>query len=240
MKPITNILLIGSLVCYVFLPFYSMELTNAVTGLSYSAGLIAENFSLDKTLFALLPFIACFGAITFNCMKNRYWGLAAGALILAGITFFMLTSTFHDIPLMHEPEVVPGDPQEGFKIQGLGVGYKMSYTLMWLSLLSCIISLMPFKFNTVLERKIDDQFDKVGQEIHDDWKKIECKTHKPCSKPKSKQEKPGTSGTKPEEPAEKPKKEDPADYMPPGSQPDNNTDSDGTDNSPDYSAYMPK
>ena len=233
MKPITNILLIGALICYVFLPFYSMELTGSVTGLSYTGGLIAENFSLGKTLFALLPFIACFGAITFNCMKHRYWGLAAGVFIIAGIIFFLLTNTFHNIPLMHEPEIVPDDPQEGFKIQGLGVGYHMSRALMWLSLLSCIISLMPFKFNMVLEHKIDDQFDRVGHEIHDDWKKFENKTHISGSKNKAKTEK---QETPIETPREEPKKENPADYMPPGSRPNDIPAIDNNDHSP----YMPK
>ena len=74
MKPITNILLIAAIICYVFLPFRTMDLAGSITGLSYSAGLITENFSLLKTIFALLPFIACFAGVAINSNKHRYWG----------------------------------------------------------------------------------------------------------------------------------------------------------------------
>lgn len=212
MKPVTNMLLITALICYVFLPFYSMELTGCITGLKYTSGLITENFSILRTLFALVPFLACFGAIVFNCMKNRYWGLVAGFFIIGGLLFYILTAHPVNFPLLHDPDVMPGDPQEGIPVKGLASGYYVSYAFLWLSLVSCIVSLMPFKFNTVLERSIDETFEKVGHEIHDELNRFEGKT---CfKKSKSAPEPPSAI----EQTGEQPRKEENwADYMPPGS-----------------------
>ena len=250
MKPITNILLILALVCYVFLPFRTMELTGSITGFTYTAGLITENFSFWKTLFALLPFIACFGAIALNCMKHRYWGIAAGLFIIAGLVFYHLPELFENMPINHAADVVADVPgQEGLPVKELNFGYYSSYTLMWLSLISCIVSLMPFKFNTVLERSIDDTIEhglnKVQKEIHDEFSHLESKMH---HKDKKQEEKPVETEAPAEAP--KPKVENPADYMPPGSvedsdaQKDTTNDGDNTSSEPSdddkYSAYMPK
>ncbi len=240
MKPITNIILIATLICYVFMPFYTIELTGNITGIEYSTGLITENFSFLKTLFALLPFISCFAAIAFNCMKNRYWGLVAGTFIILGIVFFIGTGTPHNLPLTHDPNVITADPQEGLTTRSVAYGYDVSYILMWASLVSCIISLMPFKFNTVLERKIDNQLDKVDHEIHDNWKKIESKAHITHHKAKA-----GKVAEAPSEP-QPPKFENPADYMPPGStanpQPAKlpNADTNPSDGTNPDAPYMPK
>ena len=48
------------------------------------------------------------------------------------------------------------DIGEGFKIAGLGIGFKVSYALVILSLLSSIVSILPFSFNAKLDRVIDD------------------------------------------------------------------------------------
>lgn len=190
MKPITNILLIAAIICYVFLPFRTMDLAGSITGLSYSAGLITENFSLPKTIFALLPFIACFGGVALNYTKHRYWSIATAALIAVGIAFFSKPDLFFQSwALSHDPELL-GDPAaqiEGFKVKELNVGYYASNILMWMSLVSCIISIFPFKFNQTLERSIDDGlekglnkgkegFSKVQQEFHEEISQLEAKT----------------------------------------------------------------
>lgn len=190
MKPITNILLIAAIICYVFLPFRTMDLVGSITGLSYSAGLITENFSLLKTIFALLPFIACFGGVAINSNKHRYWGVATAAIIVTGIVFFSKPNFFFESwDLSHDPELI-GDQAariEGFKVKELNIGYYASNTLMWLSLVSCIISLFPFKFNQTLERTIDDSIErsfhrskegitKVHKELQDEITNLETKT----------------------------------------------------------------
>lgn len=214
MKPITNILLIAAIICYVFLPFRTMDLSGSITGLSYSAGLISENFSLLKTIFALLPFIACFGGVALNSNKHRYWSFVTVLAIAAGIAFFCATGfLFQSWELSHDPELV-GDPAsqiEGFKVKELNIGYYASHTLMWLSLISCIISFFPFKFNQRLERTIDDGFErgvskgkeslsKVQKELHNEISQLETKAKQKQQTPPAEQ--------KPEDP------EDPSRFMP--------------------------
>ena len=132
MKPITNILLIAAIICYVFLPFRTMDLAGSITGLSYSAGLITENFSLLKTIFALLPFIACFAGVAINSNKHRYWGVVTAAIIVTGIVFFSKPDLFFETwDLNHDPELI-GDQaarMEGFKVKELNIGYYASNTL---------------------------------------------------------------------------------------------------------------
>ena len=198
MKPITNILLIAAIICYVFLPFRTMDLAGSITGLSYSAGLITENFSLLKTIFALLPFIACFAGVAINSNKHRYWGVVTAAIIVTGIVFFSKPDFFFETwDLSHDPELI-GDQaarMEGFKVKELNIGYYASNTLMWMSLVSCIISLFPFKCNQTLERTIDDSIErslhrskegitKVHKELHEEITHLESKAkQKPAQSP---------------------------------------------------------
>ncbi|MDO4512299.1 MAG: hypothetical protein Q4B68_10845 [Bacteroidales bacterium] len=208
MKPITNILLIAAIVCYVFLPFRTMELTGSITGLNYSAGLITENFSLLKTIFALLPFIACFGGVALNYNKNRYWGIATAVVILAGIAFFSKPEfVFQSWTLSHDPELL-GDQAaqiEGFKVKELNIGYHATHALMWLSLVSCIISIFPFKFNQTIERTIDERMERRL-----------AKRKAAASKGKENAENTASPTSEPakEETPQQPKTENPADYMP--------------------------
>ena len=109
MKPITNILFIATLICYVFLPLCELQVKGDVTGLAYSAAMITENFSLKRTVFALLPFIACFGGIVFNCMKNRYWGIVVTVFVLIGLFFFYSDKVFLNVGLQHAPDVIPNE-----------------------------------------------------------------------------------------------------------------------------------
>ena len=184
MKPITNILLIATLICYVFLPLCELQVKGDVTGLAYSAAMITENFSLKRTVFALLPFIACFGGIIFNCLKNRYWGIVVAVFVLIGLFFFYSDKVFLNVGLQHAPDVIPNAELEGFGMEHLSVGHKVCRWLLIASLASTLISLLPFKFNTILERSIDETFEKgikggkktlskVGHDIHDEWNKLE-------------------------------------------------------------------
>ncbi len=269
MKPVTNILLIVALICYIFLPFQAIEPSGALSGWQFTASLITRNFSIGKTLFALIPFIACFGSIMFNCMKHRYWGLAAGLFILAGIGFYIIAGTPPQMPLPDDPDIIADVPQEGAPVKGMAAGYYVSYAIMWLALISCIVSLMPFKFNTVLERHIDESWErgvnrsrmelnKVGKEINQELSHLESRTRK--AKAKGAQPKPTAQPGQPtlhkgyapdpcNQPAAPRKQENPLDYMPPGSLPEQQhatatpppfkgNDSDNSDNP--EAAYMPK
>ena len=215
MKPITNILLVLALICYVFLPFYDISLLGTVTGLGFTAGRISQSLSVVNVLFALLPFIAIFGAIALNCMKNRWWALGSIALIIVGLWFFAHTSSYHDIMLRHDPEITPdNDLGEGFSIIGLGIGHTLSFILIGLSLLSAIISLLPFKFNETIERAVDDTFEDGRRHVREEFKRFETvhRSHKAKSSPTQHSEQPPT-------PIEPPKtqeedKEDPTRFMP--------------------------
>ena len=213
MRPITNILLVLALICYIFLPFYDISLLGTVTGLGFTAGKISQSLSLGNVLLALLPFIACFGAIALNCLKKRWWVLGAIALIILGLWFFAHTGNTHDIGLEHAPEVTPdNDLGEGFAITGLGIGYKLSYALYILSLLSAIISLLPFKFNETIEKAVDDTFEDGRRHVRKEFNRLESNLHRSH---RAKQQAPPTTPPAEEntaKPAED--KEDPARFMP--------------------------
>ena len=215
MKPITNILLVLALICYVFLPFYDISLLGTVTGLGFTAGTISQSLSLGNVLFALLPFIAIFGAIALNCMKNRWWVLGSIALIIVGLWFFAHTNSHHDILLRHDPEITPdNDLGEGFSITGLGIGHTLSFILTGLSLLSAIISLLPFKFNETIERAVDDTFEDGRRLVREEFKRFETahRSHKTKSSPAQHSQQPSTSVEPPQTQEED--KEDPARFMP--------------------------
>ena len=215
MKPITNILLVLALICYVFLPFYDISLLGTVTGLGFTAGTISQSLSLGNVLFALLPFIAIFGAIALNCMKNRWWVLGSIALIIVGLWFFAHTNSNHDILLRHDPEITPdNDLGEGFSITGLGIGHTLSFILTGLSLLSALISLLPFKFNETIERAVDDTFEDGRRHVREEFKRFETahRSHKTKSSPTQHTEQPPTPVEPPQTQEED--KEDPARFMP--------------------------
>ena len=214
MRPITNILLVLALISYVFLPFYDVSLLGTVTGLGFTAGTISQSLSLNNVLLALLPFIACFGAIALNCLKKRWWVLGTIALIVLWLWFFMHTNSLHDIMLQHAPEITPdNDLGEGFSIIGLGIGHKLSFVLTGLSLLSALISLLPFKFNETIEKAVDDTFEDGRRHVREEIKRLEYAAHK------SHKHKQNSSPTAPTveddhivEPVED--KEDPTRFMP--------------------------
>ena len=216
MRPITNILLVLALICYVFLPFYDISLNGTVSGLDFTAGTITQSLSLGNVLLALLPFITCFGAIALNCLKKRWWVLGSIALIVLGLWFFMHTNSLHAIGLQHAPEVTPdNDLGEGFSIIGLGIGHKLSFALTALSLISALISPLPFKFNETIERAVDDTFEDGRRHVRKEFNRLESNLHRSH---RAKQQTPPTAPPVEEntaaKPAEEEDKEDPSRFMP--------------------------
>ena len=167
MKPITNILLLLALVCYVFLPLFEISFIGSLSGLNFTASMITENKGFQYTFFALIPFITLFLAIGFNCLKNRYWGIVVAVIIFFAIYFFVNLSTmFQGFSLTHDPQVAPSaEMGEGMPVAGLGIGYYASFALTVLSLLSALVSMMPFKFNKRLEESIDKRFETSKKQI---------------------------------------------------------------------------
>lgn len=181
MKPITNILLLLALVCYVFLPLFEISFIGNLSGLNFTASMITANKGFQYTFFALIPFITLFLAIGFNCLKNRYWGIVVAVLIFFTLYFFVNLSTmFQGFSLTHDPQVAPNaEVGEGMPVAGLGLGYYSSGVLTVLSLISALVSMMPFKFNKRLEQSIDKRFvtgkkqiSRVGHGINDEIHKI--------------------------------------------------------------------
>ncbi len=174
MRPITNILLVLALICYLFLPFQDISLMGKVTGLGFTAGTISQSLSISNIVLALLPFLACFGAVALNCMKRRWWVLGTIACILLWLWFYSATGTSHDISLEHAPEVTPdNDLGEGFSVIGMGIGYKLSRILTWLSLISAAVSMLPFKFNETIEKAVDDTFEDGRRHVREEFKRLE-------------------------------------------------------------------
>ncbi len=212
MRPITNILLVLALISYVFLPFHDISLMGTVTGLGFTAGTISQFHSIGKVVLALLPFIACFGAVGLNCLKRRWWVLGAIGCILLWLWFYSVTDQSYDISLQHDPEVTPdNDLGEGYSIIGMGIGYTLSYVLTALSLLSAIISLLPFKFNQTIEKAVDDTFEGGRRHVREEFKRLES-AHKGK---KGKKDVPPALPNKEDEPvAPIEDKEDPSRFMP--------------------------
>ena len=215
MRPITNILLVLALICYLFLSFYEISLMGKVTGLGFTAGTISQFQSIGKVALALVPFIACFGAVALNCLKRRWWVLGAIACILLWLWFFNATTgTIHNVSLQHAPEVTPeNDLGEGFTITGMGIGYQLSRVLTFLSLISAIISLLPFKFNATIEKAVDDTFEGGRRHVREEFSRLESNLHKPHKGKKGDIPTPPTAEDKPAEPADE-DKEDPSRFMP--------------------------
>lgn len=217
MRPITNILLVLALICYVFLPFHDISLMGTVTGMGFTAGTISQFQSIGSVALALVPFIACFGAVALNCLKRYWWVVGAIACILLWLWFYSVTGSSRDITLQHAPEVTPdNDLGEGFSVIGMGIGYTLSRALTWLSLISALISLLPFKFNQTIEKAVDDTFEDGRRHVREEFKRLENahKTHK------SKQNLPKQETADPaavlqeEPPLPEEDKEDPSRFMP--------------------------
>ena len=181
MKPITNILLVLALVCYVFLPLFELSHLGSVSGHEFTSSVINYKQGFKSTLFALTPFITIFLAIGFNCLRNRWWGIIDVVLIFFTLYFFFnLLAKFQGFPINHDPEVMTNtEMSEGMSINGLGVGFYASSVLTILAFLSALISLMPFNFNKKIEEKIDNRLEsskkrlsKVGHGINDEFHKI--------------------------------------------------------------------
>ena len=181
MKPITNILLVLALVCYVFLPLFEISHLGSVSGHEFTSSVINYNQGFKSTIFALTPFITIFLAIGFNCLRNRWWGIIDVVLIFFTLYFFFnLLAKFQGFPINHDPAVMANtEMSEGMSINGLGVGFYASSVLTILAFFSALISLMPFNFNKKIEEKIDNRLEsskkrlsKVGHGINDELHKI--------------------------------------------------------------------
>ena len=131
MKAITNTLLIISIICYVFLPFYELSFEGSWSGLKYTAETISNIESVLSKLFVLIPFIACFGGILFNYLKGRYWRIATGLCIIAGLYFYV---TARDLSIAANPQL--------FSISGLGYGFNICFSALIAALSTTIISLV--------------------------------------------------------------------------------------------------
>ena len=149
MKPITNILLIIYIIVYTFLPIFDVSLIGGQTGFDYTSHTITNSDQLLKQIFSLVPFITTFAAISLNCMKNRFWGIAVAVLICIGIYFYV---DARNLVLIQQPEF--------FKIQSLGVGFYIGYATLLLSLVSAACrycrssstSSMPVKYASTTRR----------------------------------------------------------------------------------------
>ena len=215
MRFITNILLVLALICYVFLPFYEISFIGTRTGLGFTAGTISQALSIGSVVIALLPFAACFGAIAFNSLKRRWWVLGAIACILVWLLFYMDTSNLHDIMLLHAPEVTPdNDLGEGFSIIGLGIGYKLSFAITVLSLITALISLLPFKFNETIDKAVDDTFEDGRRHVRQEFKRLENAAHKSHKVTAHTKQQDEANTTPPPLPPVKEDKEDPSRFMP--------------------------
>lgn len=142
MKVVTNILLVAALIVYVFLPLFEVEFEGGMTGFSYTANTLSDSADLAKQLFALLPFVSCFGAIAFNCLKHRFWGFLVAVFIVCGIVFYYLAKRY---VLIQTPLV--------YHYVGQGTGFVVGYVLLICALASAILSLMPFAFNMLHEKQ---------------------------------------------------------------------------------------
>ncbi len=142
MKPITNVLLIIYIIVYTFLPIFNVSLVGGQTGFDYTAHTITNSDELLKQLFSLLPFIVAFGAISLNCMKNRFWGIAVAVMICLGLYFYVDAK---DLVMIQQPEF--------FKIESLGIGFYIGYVTLLLSLVSAVVSVLPFRFNKLHARE---------------------------------------------------------------------------------------
>ena len=186
-----------------------------VSGLGFTAGTISQSLSISSIALGLLPFLACFGAVALNCMKRRWWVLGTIACILLWLWFYSVTGNSHDISLQHAPEVTPdNDLGEGFSVIGMGIGYKLSRALTWLSLISAAISMLPFKFNETIEKAVDDTFEDGRRHVREEFKRFE-NAHK-GHKTKNNSPTP-PAAEEPSVPAEEPPiedKEDPSRFMP--------------------------
>ena len=87
MKFLSNILIIASLIVYVFCPILDCGIIGRFTGYTITEIMINQ-MSISYALLSLIPFIAGFCAIYFNCLKNKYWSILSICAILIEISFF--------------------------------------------------------------------------------------------------------------------------------------------------------
>lgn len=162
MKPITSILLVAAIICYCFLPLFHITLVEgSVSGLSYTSAMFSRH-----SIYALLPFISAFFAIVFNSLRNRYWGVLVVLFISLGLYFFATVGSIKEFALVHDPAAVSDtELTQGIPLSGLGVGYTTSVVLLAVALVSAIVSMLPFKFNELIEQSIDSKLEESRRHL---------------------------------------------------------------------------
>lgn len=162
MKPITGLFLVASIICFCFLPFVDTTLVEgSISGLSYTAAIFGY-----RPFFSILPFVATFFAIGFNSLKNRYWGIAVVLFIVLGLYYYG-TVTAAAFPLAHDPEALDNpDVIQGLPVKGLAFGHITATILMAVALVSAIISMLPFRFNRLIEQSIDNKLEEGRKHLH--------------------------------------------------------------------------
>lgn len=134
MKSVSNLLLVAVIIIYVFLPLFDLGIFGGQTGFEFTELTLNRSGSFGRIVFALIPFIACFGAITLNCLKNKLWRLASCVFIGFGLYFYYNAGNYETICFGTT------------KILGLGIGYNVSLWLLWGALVADFISLIPYNF----------------------------------------------------------------------------------------------
>lgn len=158
MKPLTSIILVVYIIIYLFLPLYNVSFDGSWIGLEYTSDTISLESDPLKIIFALIPFIATFGGIAVNCMKNRYWGLVVAVFVALGLYFYCVAKDFESASaLLHVPQF--------YSIDSLGSGFNIGYIMLYVAFGSAILSVFPFKFNKYLAREIRKQEDFLKKSI---------------------------------------------------------------------------
>lgn len=132
MKFVSNILLATVLVVYLFLPFFDLGLFGSRTGYAFTENVLNTSTSPMDIIFSLLPFIGCFVAIIFNCMKHWAWSIISLVFTLVVLLFYYFAIDYKDIGASL------------VKIIGVGTGYNIGIYLLWGAIISTLLSFIPF------------------------------------------------------------------------------------------------
>lgn len=133
MKFLSNLLIVASLIIYVFCPFFNLGLLGNLTGYHFAENMINDSGSILYSLVSLIPFFASFAAIYFNCLKGKYWSLISllfNALYL-GFFYWLYTSLINTLPI--------------YNIHSFAWGYQVSLWIVIIATASTVISVLPFE-----------------------------------------------------------------------------------------------
>ncbi|MEF9923299.1 MAG: hypothetical protein RR061_05140 [Muribaculaceae bacterium] len=131
MKSVSNLLLVAVMIIYIFLPLFDLGIFGGQTGFEFTESTLNKSTSLEKIIFALIPFMACFGAIALNCLRNKLWRIASCLCI--GIALYFYFNAYQ----------AGGLSMGSMKIAGIGIGYNIAHWLLWAALGMNLLSLIP-------------------------------------------------------------------------------------------------